>query len=420
MHIITKIYHQLHPVNIAKTTETSNSMEEGKILKIKNILHDSVSKDGLILWKLSLLHHGISLSKKDFLQIKNEGYKIPFGVRTGTSGGLELTLPGGVAVNAPLVISDVRQDAIIGNYISGGELRIKDSRADNEIQASLSLAPKFYQKKTSSGKLMSTVGQLCFDRLGIGLGRCSFWDNPKTRCKFCVYNNNLAQEADHKSLEDILEVVSTAVSDSINPMHHILITGGTSTKKKYGVNFLNLVKELREVTHVPISLMMSPPRELSLLDELRKAGVSELSVNLEIYNDTYAKEIVPGKFFKIGRNLYIDCFVRAVNIFGRGRVRSLIIVGLEPEADTLDGVDFLTKLGVIPVLSPFQPMAGSDLASTPKFDISQILSIYRKASKVAKNNGLFLGPRCIPCQNNTISMPWDSPDYLQDLKMAII
>lgn len=400
-------------------TETSYFMEEQKIYNIKKS-QNSEAKDNLLLWKLSLLHYGIFLSRGDLVQIKKDGFKTPFSVRTGTSGGLELSLPGDIAVNAPLVISDVKRTDIVGHYVGGGELLIKNSLTSYEIQASLSLTPKFYEKKTSSGKPMSTVGQQCFDRLSFGLGRCGFWDNPNTRCKFCAYNLNLVQEADHKSLEDIIEVVSASVSEAINPAQHIMLTGGTSTDKNYGMNFLRLVKELRLVTDVPISIMMSPPRDLSLLEELQKAGVSELSVNLEVYNEIYAKEIVPGKFFKIGRKLYKDCFIRAVNIFGIGRVRSLILVGLEPETDTVGGVDYLTKLGVVPVLSAFQPMAGTDMALTPKPGMLQLLSTYNKAREVAESNGLFLGPRCAPCQNNTISMPWDSPDYLQDKQIAMM
>ncbi len=58
---------------------------------------------------------------------------------------------------------------------------------------------------------------------------------------------------------------------------------------------------------------------------------------------------------KASRELYLDFIAGASEEFGLGKVRSLMLVGLEPVEDTLRGVEELAKRGCDPILSPFRP-----------------------------------------------------------------
>ena len=72
---------------------------------------------------------------------------------------------------------------------------------------------------------------------------------------------------------------------------------------------------------------------------------------------------------------------------------------------TLDGVRFLAELGCDPVLSPFRPAKGTDLANEAPPSAAFMEEAYLAAREIATAHGVELGPRCIPCQHNTITFP---------------
>src|SRR5574340_1458117 len=103
---------------------------------------------------------------------------------------------------------------------------------------------------------------------------------------------------------------------------------------------------------------------------------------------------------------------RAVRAFGPGRVRSLLIVGLEPEESVLRGVEFIASHGVDPVLSPFRPAPGTRLADVRPPSADAMRRLYESAEEIAQRHGVKLGPRCVPCQHNTITFPDGTDAYV--------
>ena len=67
--------------------------------------------------------------------------------------------------------------------------------------------------------------------------------------------------------------------------------------------------------------------------------VSGLSINLELYEEVEARRYAPNKK-ALGRSCNGQFIKQAVKIFGPNRVRSLLMVGLEPPEATLAGVEF--------------------------------------------------------------------------------
>ncbi len=90
---------------------------------------------------------------------------------------------------------------------------------------------------------------------------------------------------------------------------------------------------------------------------------------------------------------------------GAGRVRSLLLVGLEPARSTLDAVDFIAALGADPVLSPFRPAEGTELARVRPSSASLMEDVHAEAHSIAQRHAVRLGPRCIPCMHNTVTFP---------------
>jgi biotin synthase-related radical SAM superfamily protein len=142
---------------------------------------------------------------------------------------------------------------------------------------------------------------------------------------------------------------------------------------------------------------------------LREAGVSSVSINLEVSDPATAKRIVPGKW-RLGRDRYLRALRDAVGVFGAGRVRSLLVVGLESQEHTLDGVRDIAETGAFPTLSPFRPLPGSDLADDLAPSAEFLEQVYWEARETVRGLGLALGPLCRSCQCNTLAFPWDASD----------
>jgi hypothetical protein len=144
------------------------------------------------------------------------------------------------------------------------------------------------------------------------------------------------------------------------------------------------------------------------MQEMVEAGVHGFALNLELFSAT-ASQIHTRLKFRHARPHLESTIKAAVELLGRGtgRVRSLIVVGLEPIDETLAGVEWLARLGCDPVLSPFRPAAGTPLARVGPPSVAQLRNLLAAARSIASNEGVSLGPACVACQHNTLTFPWD-------------
>lgn len=152
--------------------------------------------------------------------------------------------------------------------------------------------------------------------------------------------------------------------------------------------------------------MIEPPSSLSKLKELYDSGVNEIGINIEIWDRKIAKRIMPGKA-ETALDDYLEVLKYCRNLWSeRGAVRSILLVGLEPIQNTLEAVRRLSELGVMPILSPFRPVPGTELENYPSVDQVQQLTVWNQAKKICEEFDVPLGPTCIGCQNNTITLPF--------------
>ena len=155
--------------------------------------------------------------------------------------------------------------------------------------------------------------------------------------------------------------------------------------------------------------MMVPMPGLLDPESLVAAGVHELSINLELHDDQAARDIMPAKA-KLGLSGYMDFIERAIDAFGPGRVRSILMVGLEPLEDSLAAVEILASAGCEPVLSPFRPDPSTPLRNGRPPTVEELAEVYERSVEIAARHGLRLGPKCVPCHHNTLTFP-DGTDY---------
>lgn len=337
--------------------------------------------------------------------LMSEG-KTPIRTRSGVSGGLDLVLPHGVNVIAAHAEPHVAESPFM--------LRNHDSRLalyEHDMWAgdvSLVPRPAFYRQRLEDGSPVNSVGQLCSpDRLCIGMTRhCVFWKKER-RCTYCTIGANVVAEHREKTVANIVEAVRIAVADPIQPARHILIGGGTPNDEDRGAAFaMEVSAAIKAVIDVPIYVMITPPSDLDDIPRLHDAGVDELGMNVEFFSREALERHTPGKLALVGIDHHYRALERAVDVFGPVNTRSIAIVGIEPADATIAGAARLAEMGVMPILSPFQPLAGSMLATERGFTPEQYVDVWERARDVVERHGMPLGPTCRCCQNNVLAMPF--------------
>lgn len=206
-----------------------------------------------------------------------------------------------------------------------------------------------------------------------------------------------------KPLDPLLEAAIVALQDERQPAHHFLISGGTPGPAH--VDALKHVYEsvLTTFPGIDVDIMMVPLPGLFDLPRLDELGVNEFSVNLEIFDEDIAKSVMRHKH-RQGRQYYLDFLADAAETLGPGRVRSMLMVGLEPEESTLAGVRAILERGCVPVLSSFTPDPVTPMAQVPAPTAELSLSVFLRARDMAAEFGSPLGPGCPPCTHNTLAL----------------
>ena len=231
-------------------------------------------------------------------------------------------------------------------------------------------------------------------------------------CQFCTCNRQKYHEI---SCRDLERAVQIALEDPNISPKHILISGGTPEEKEETYQYLNSVYKFfpKKYSSYDFDVMLTPrglhvgehssQKYEEYLNYLQgEYGIKTLSVNLELYNDNLRKKYIPEKW-KIGRDNYQSFICKAVEVFGKGNIRSSLIVGLEGIEDTLRGVEELCSWGCIPVLSAFVPDENTDMARYPLPTVDFLVEVVDKASIIAENYGTVLGPLCGPCTHNSLT-----------------
>ena len=119
-----------------------------------------------------------------------------------------------------------------------------------------------------------------------------------------------------------------------------------------------------------------------------------------------AQELMPGKRGQ-SKTAYYSILEEAVRIFGVGAVRSALLVGLERENVLLEEVQRLAQMGVIPCLSAFRALPGSEFADAIHPDNAALRKIYTACTEtLAALDGpvTTLGPVCRDCRNNMLAI----------------
>jgi hypothetical protein len=346
--------------------------------------------------KVGLLAEGLTIaaSAQAYVDERNGGRPLTPADYASTSGVI-LALDDDVWVNAPIAAHNP-------NFVASSPYELVLDGASLAVRgrglwsaARFWLPPLWHGTLNPRGEPYNSYGFTHADRV-----RISPIEGCAMTCKFC----DLPYEFRYRSkrIEGLLDTVRRAASDEVQPARHVLISGGTPRDADIGY-----VRDAYEATitgfpSLPVDIMMVPIDGLLDVVWLDRLGVSEISVNLEIFNREIARGIMRRKHDQ-GRDHYLGFLESASAVLGGARVRSMLMVGLEPAEDTLAGVEAIARRGAVPVLSPFRPDPSTPLRNAPPPDAALLVDVYLRARDICANLGMPLGPSCIPCSHNTLT-----------------
>lgn len=352
--------------------------------------------------KCELFAQGISIEKEAMLALnsRDAGRPVTF-AEFATTNGIILKFSNKLWVNAPLALYNPN---LVHN--SKWSLHYKDStfivRNDSSsYEIEVIPTPIFPHKYNSRGIQFKEYAITHADRLRVSpIYGCAF------DCKFCDVNLIEKDKYIKYSQQDIFEAIDAAKKDEVLPAKHMLISGGTPKPKdrEYLTDLCEAV--IRKYPDFNVDVMATPDGKSVDFPRLAKAGMHGASINIEIYDAEIAKKIMPRKAKATLGNRWktIEDVVKELPDW---RVRSLIIVGLEPMASVIEGVTEMCKRGIMPVLSPFRPHPETVMRDVTSPTANEMLETYLRCAEVAAKYNTTIGPTCVPCQHNAIAIGTD-------------
>jgi sodium-dependent dicarboxylate transporter 2/3/5 len=367
------------------------------------MIRDPARNPGLL--KLDLYCRGLRIGESCYLA--GDGGRPLVRTRAGLGSGLELVLPGGLWTNVPVVESFAAESPYVLEK-RDGQYEIRSEPERRRI-ANVALAPQpnWYERRTSTGRIMRSVGTLQGTYLGVYPAKvCEYWLTGKadpsgrnrperSNCRFCSVGLNLGvDDADGKSVKEVVEVVRAAWLES--GITYVDFNTGHYT----GHTFLDLLEPyitaVKEETGLLIGVQTPPHPDLSRYDRLRDLGVNRVSFCFEIFDRDRFVEVCPGKHEAYGLDTYLNAVEYCARL-SRDRAKGPwvtngeLIAGLEPPESTIRAIDWLTARGAIPTVCVFRPLAGTDYAHLPPPRTEDLVPVFARLYEKCMEHGLPIG-----------------------------
>ena len=267
--------------------------------------------------------------------------------------------------------------------------RLRNASAGDDIEIRFEPMPEWMRGQTSDGFPMAQAGvSLHSDMMVINVAPgCEYFlhkhDGESMRCRFCSYGApdertaHLGQVAGQLAIPAITlsrmqETVTAALGET--PIRHIYLVGGSLTDwREEGERFLQLARAVKEINreNVPVTLGSGALPDDLLQQFHDEALVDNVCFNLEVWSEPLFAKVCPGKNRYVGYDRWIASLETAVSLWGRGRVYSAMVAGieLEPEHEMdwlqaadlcIAGAEDLCSRGIIPIYSLYWPIGGKN------------------------------------------------------------
>lgn len=263
-------------------------------------------------------------------------------------------------------------------------------------------APVYYAQLSRSGVPMKNIVSARPQRLNIFPYRyCTFWNNGKG-CAFCDIVCQLKKGQEALKIPAKLDPVEVAkvVAEALKEPGRfatLFLTSGSITAGQqpfddevdYYIAILREVGKLFRTPKYPSQLIGTAFSEEQLERLYRETGLTSYTADIEVLDERLFNQFCPGKAEWIGYREWKRRLVRAVDIFGRGRVGTGIVAGIEltrphgfateEEAlqRTLEQAEELAEQGVTTVYIVWSPRPGTPLGEQTNASLDYYVALAR-------------------------------------------
>lgn len=245
---------------------------------------------------------------------------------------------------------------------------VKNNKKLSKIH--FSATRNFYKQFTSDGVNMRTVVQSGSLEYGEGVAfvaysnECALLDKGHD-CLFCNINatkRRFGELEGHqwKYPKQIGETVKAAFDEGCD---HFNITGGFVPERRELEYYLDVAEAIQDETGLQDfngTAVIGAPADLEVLEQYKEAGYRTVAIHPEVWGKDFFNAICPGKAETGGGyENYIRAIDYALEVFGKGRVRTQFVAGLQPKEYVIDGLETLAAKGAVALALPWIPNIGS-------------------------------------------------------------
>jgi radical SAM protein (TIGR04043 family) len=255
--------------------------------------------------------------------------------------------------------------------------------------ASLQPRPRFYDRVTADGIPYWKIALLHLDSLASTVIQTCVWWGTEDQCGFCGIELSLeaGRTIPVKKPEQLAEVAAAA--KELDGAVDVTLTTGTTRNADKGARYLGrCARAIKASCGLPVQAQFEPPDDLSVLEEIREAGVDSVGMHVETFDPEVLRRVAGAKA-RTGVEGYFRAWRRAVEVFGRGQVSTYVILGMgEDRATTIEGIRRAIDIGVYPFVVPLRPVPGSLMQDFLPPAPEDMESVYREVVPYLSASGM--------------------------------
>ncbi len=273
-----------------------------------------------------------------------------------------------------------------------GQYNLYDRGAISIEKVRFTRRPAYYKLHTSDGTAMRTIAvDYGYGALIVAYSNeCSLKDKGLD-CLFCNINATKAaygeaQGIGWKTPRQVGETIAAGYKEGFD---HMTVTGGFIAERREVEYYLDIAEAVREHTGLEDfngTATIGAPLDFSVFEKYKAAGYRTIATNLEVWNEKLFGIICPGKSQLCGgRQNWLNALDEELRVFGRHRVRTAFVCGLEPKESLLEGIETLLEKGAVVEANQWYASIGSPLEGhrTPTqdwhWDVSEkTAALYKK------------------------------------------
>ena len=164
---------------------------------------------------------------------------------------------------------------------------------------------------------------------------------------------------------------------------HLFIMAGNLTDCETVWRFLlefveNLTKQF-DLQEFDTIANVCPHDSIESLTKLKSLGIKQVQYNLEIANKELFTATCPGK---INYEEFVNKLYEAVNIFGKGNVRSNFVLGLQDFDELINECKKFAEKGIVTDYSVFQPKKNTPYSNLKAPEMKDVINFTKKLVKI--------------------------------------